>query len=257
MATMSRRTYVLLAAWLALSVGGTAMAQQKPDPANLPDNPTPKQGGNDSGQKHEKKNHGGALGLVARKSYFYPELATAPGALTAGQKFELFLSKSTAPPQILGSAGSAGISQARGTLDGYGQGGEGFGKRFGASMAAGASSNFFGTFLLASLLHQDPRYFPLLEGGFGKRVGYALRRVVVTRRDAGGAMFDFSGTIGPLAAVGLANTYLPDSERTVGKTFQRYGVRVGFGAANNVLKEYWPSIFKKLRIGKVAPGLQP
>jgi hypothetical protein len=63
--------------------------------------------------------------------------------------------------------------------------------------------------------------------------------------------------LGPLAAEGLANAYLPDSERTVGKTFERYGYRIGFGAANNLLKEYWPTIFKRLRIAKVAPGLQP
>ena len=39
--------------------------------------------------------------------------------------------------------------------------------------------------------------------------------------------------------------------------FERYGIRIGFGAANNLLKEYWPTIFKRLRIAKVAPGLQP
>jgi hypothetical protein len=60
-----------------------------------------------------------------------------------------------------------------------------------------------------------------------------------------------------LLAEGLANTYLPDSERTAGKTFERYGIRIGFSAANNILKEYWPTIFKRLRIGKVAPGFGP
>ena len=69
--------------------------------------------------------------------------------------------------------------------------------------------------------------------------------------------FNFPGTLGPLAAEALANTYLPDSERTVPRTFRRFGVRVGWGAANNILKEYWPTIFKNLRIAKVAPGLRP
>ena len=253
---MKIRTQVLLAA-LILFARQEAIAQQKPDPATLPDAPAPKEDQKDASQKQQKNIWQSPMGLIARKSYFYPELATTPGPLTSGQKFKLFLSKSTAPPQILSSMAGAGISEARGTLAGYGQGGEGFGKRFGSSMASGASSHFFGTFLLPALLHEDPRYFVKLNGGFAARVGHALRRAVVTRTDGGNETFNWPGTLGPLAAEGLANTYLPDSERTVGKTFERYGFRIGFGAANNLLKEYWPTIFKRLRIAKVAPGLQP
>ena len=93
--------------------------------------------------------------------------------------------------------------------------------------------------------------------GLKLRVAYALRRAVVIRTDDGRETFNIPGTVGPLLAEGLANTYLPDSERTAGKTFERYGIRLGFSAANNLLKEYWPSIFKKLRIDKVAPGFGP
>jgi hypothetical protein len=110
---------------------------------------------------------------------------------------------------------------------------------------------------VASVLHEDPRYFPRAEGSFGKRLGYALERVLVTRKDNDGEGFNWWGTTGQLAAEGLANSYLPDGERTVGKTFQRYGIRIGFSAANNVVKEYWPTIFKRLGINKIAPGLGP
>jgi hypothetical protein len=253
---MHIRSQVLLAA-LTLFSSQEVMAQQKPDAATLPDAPAPKQDQQDPSQKQQKNIWQSPMGLIARKSFFYPELATTPGPLTSLQKFELFLDKSISPPQILSSAAGAGISEARGTLAGYGQGGEGFGKRFGSSMASGASSHFFGTFLLPALLHEDPRYFVKLNGGFAARAGHALRRALVIRTDAGGETFNWPGTLGPLAAEGLANTYLPDSERTVGKTFERYGIRIGFGAANNLLKEYWPTIFKRLRIARVAPGLQP
>jgi hypothetical protein len=88
-------------------------------------------------------------------------------------------------------------------------------------------------------------------------VGHALRRAVVIRTDSGEERFNVPGTLGPLAAEGMANLYLPNSERTAAKTFERFGIRIAFSAANNVLKEYWPSIFKRLGIAKVAPGLQP
>jgi hypothetical protein len=257
MAAMTLRAHLLLAAALTLFSGRAAMAQHGPAATELPDNPTPKQDQNGSAQPAAKKGRGGPIALVAKRSFFYPELATTPGPLTAEQKFKLFLAKSTSPPQFLGSLAGAGITQAMDRFPGYGQGGEGYAKRFAASMATGASSNFFGTFIVASVLHEDPRYFPRAEGSFGKRLGYALERVLVTRKDNDGEGFNWWGTTGQLAAEGLANSYLPDGERTVGKTFQRYGIRIGFSAANNVVKEYWPTIFKRLGINKIAPGLGP
>jgi hypothetical protein len=247
----------LLAVSLTLSGCAEVMAQEKPPPANLPDAPAPKQDQNDAAQKPEKNVFATPLGLITRKSYVYPELATTPGPLSSLQKFELFLDKSVSPPQFLGSLAAAGISQARDSLPGYGSEGGGYWKRFGSSMASGASSHFFGTFLLPAALREDPRYFVKLNGGFKARAGHALRRVLVIRTNAGGETFNLPGILGPLFAESLANTYLPDSERTTGKTFQRFGIRVGFGAANNLLKEYWPSIFKSLRMDKIAPGFGP
>ena len=108
-----------------------------------------------------------------------------------------------------------------------------------------------------SLLHQDPRYFVHYNANFSQRVRYAVRRMVVTRNDNGEEVFNSSGIIGPVLAESLANSYLPQHEQTAAKTFEPSGVRIGFAAANNLLKEYWPIIFKSLRINKVAPGLQP
>ncbi|HKW57508.1 MAG TPA: hypothetical protein VJN42_09140 [Candidatus Acidoferrum sp.] len=255
---MARCLQLLIAAALSLVFGFSTTARQKPDSANLPDAPAPKQNPNDIAQEPPGKTPlESSVGLIARRSWFYPELARTPGALTSGKKFELFLDKSLSPPQILSSLAGAGVSQASDSLHQYGQGADGYAKRFGSSMASGASSHFFGTFLLPAVLHDDPRFFVKMSGGTKVRVGNALRRVFVIRRDNGGMAFNFPGTLGPLAAEALANTYLPDSERTVPRTFRRFGVRVGWGAANNILKEYWPTIFKNLRIAKVAPGLRP
>ncbi len=254
---MKRKTHALLASALVILMSQAAMAQQKTEPATLPGSPAPKQQPDSSAQNAQEKSAQSPLGVIAKRSWFYPDLARTSRPLTSGEKFKLFLDTSLSPPQILVSAASAGISEARGTLAGYGQGGEGFGKRFGSSMASNASSHFFGTFLLPSALHEDPRFFVRFNGGWKLRVGHALKRTLVIRTDEGGSRFNVPGTLGPLLAEGLANTYLPDSERTAGKTFERFGIRIGFGAVNNLLREYWPTIFKSLRIGKLAPGLKP
>jgi hypothetical protein len=254
---MKTKYYARLASAMLILLARPLMAQSPAESTNLPNAPVPKQDQNGAAQNQEKSASPNPIGLIAKKSYIYPDLATTSGPLTAKEKFELFVSTSISLPQILSSAASAGISEARGTLAGYGQGGEGYGKRFGSSMASDASSHFFGTFLFPAMLHEDPRFFVKVNGGFAARVGHALRRVAVIRTDVGGERFNLPGTVGPLLAEGLANVYLPQSERTASKTFQRYGIRIGFGAVNNLVKEYWPSIFKSLRIDKVAPGLKP
>ncbi len=268
---MDTRGQVLGGAVVILLLSGLAKGQEKPEAARLseipeawlagaaraelPDTPAAKQGANVPGRKQGKIAGQGPLRIIARRSFFYPELATSPGPLSAKEKFELFLTESISPPRIFSAAADAGISQARDSLSGYGQGSEGYGLRFGSEMATGASSHFFGTFLLPSMLKQDPRYFVRGTGSFAHRVAYALRRTVLTRSDSGKEVFNWSGLLGPLAGEGLANTYLPAAEQTPGKTFQRYGIRVGFGAANNLLKEYWPTIFKSLGLKKVTGGL--
>jgi hypothetical protein len=77
---------------------------------------------------------------------------------------------------------------------------------------------------------------------------------VITRTDTGRSTFNWSGVLGGLMAEGLANSYLPDAERTTGTTFSRFGVRIGFSALDNVVKEYWPTIFKSLGITKLVPS---
>jgi len=238
---------------LLMSVAAPAAAQQEPKP-DLPDAPTPKQA-NAPRQRQNPINT--TIEVLERRSIFFPEIATSPGPLSVKQKFELFAGESVAPSRFLRSAAGAGVSQARNSLDGYGQGMGGYGKRFGSSMATAASSNFFGTFLISSMLHRDPRYFVTLHGGPGHRIGYALSRIVVSRTDEGKNAANWAGMIAPLLAEGLANSYLPVKEQTAGRTFQRYGIRIGLNTAGNALREYWPTIFRSLRITKIAPAPNP
>ncbi len=234
-----------------LALAPVGAAQQDPKQKDLPDAPAPKQG--NAPQKHQNAVNT-TIEVLGRRSVFFPNIATSVGPLSTKQKFELFAGESVAPSRFLSSAAGAGISQARNSLDGYGQGAGGYGKRFGSSMATAASNNFFGTFVISSLLHRDPRYFVTLHGGAGHRIGYALSRIVVARTDEGKDAANWAGMLGPLLAESLANSYLPVKEQTAGRTFQRYGIRIGLNTASNALREYWPTIFRNLRITKFAPG---
>ena len=238
---------------LLLLAAGVA-AQEPPKPKDLPEAPAPEK----EPPSHKRDSALQAtFEILGRRSIFFPDLATSPGPLSSQQKLELFAGKSLAPSRFLSSGLSSGISQARDTLPEYGQGMAGYGKRFGSSMASGASTEFFTTFLFASLFRRDPRYFVSLRGGPWHRMGYGVSRVLVARTDRGREGFNWPGILGPLFAESLANSYLPVTQQTAGQTFRRYGVRLGFTAGSNVVKEYWPTIFRNLRIAKIAPGLGP
>ena len=241
-------------AFLLLFAVPAVAAPQEPKPKDLPDTPSPRP--EQAPQKRDNRFQT-TVGILGRPSVFFPDLATSPGPLHTKQKFELFADKSIAPSRFLSSGLGAGFGQARDALPGYGQGMSGYAKRFGSSMASGASTEFFTTFLFSSLMRRDPRYFVSSQGGRWQRVSYGFTRLFVTRSDAGREVANWPGLLGPLFAEGLANSYLPEEEQTAGRTFRRYGLRLGFTAATNIVKEYWPTIFRDLRLTKISPRLGP
>jgi hypothetical protein len=184
---------------------------------------------------------------LARQSVVFPDIATSKNPLSTREKFELFVNNSISVSSLFSSTVGSVVTQASNSPEGYGQGGEGYAKRFGSSMARNASSNFFGAFLLASTLHHDPRFFPQKDPTFGRSVKYSVQRLFVTRTDNGGSTANWSGLLGPLVAEGLANAYWPKRERTAGDTLQRYGLDLATTAGYNMLRNYWPVFFKRMR----------
>jgi hypothetical protein len=255
-------TFAYWGMWLLGSVLGSALslAAQQPVVASTqssPDSSPPRQ------QTAPGSNEGRTarfIGYATNPSIFFPDIATSPGPLTTGGKFKLFVNQSISPPYVLAAASSAAIDQARNVPRGYGQGWDAYGSRFGANMATASSSSFFGTFLLASLLHEDPRFFPENKPSFWRSLKYSTRRIVITRNDSGKDVFNTSGLLGPLASEGLANVYLPSSEQTVGKTFTRFAADLAWRVGGNMFKDYWPTFFRNMGLNRLKvipdPGKQ-
>jgi hypothetical protein len=214
----------------------------------LPDAPLPKPQDN-AGQS--KSTTGEIVGFLTNRSLFFPDIATSSAPLSAGQKFKLFVNESVSPASFISSAISAGFNQWRDVPHDYGQGAEGYGKRFGESMARSASQSFFGTFVTSSILHHDPRFFPQYHPTFWGSVKYSAKRIVVTRTDSGRSTFNVAGFVGPIATEALANTYLPRSEQTGAKAAERIGSDLAWKFAGNMFKNYWPTLFKDLGLKKL------
>src|SRR5712692_8320526 len=112
-----------------------------------------------------------------------------PGAvlctLKLKDKFALFVQDSFDPVTFLATGFNAGIDQAENTDPSYGQGAEGYGRRFGAEFADQASSRFFKDFAYPWIFSEDPRYYRLARGSGGKRLLHAMEHAVVAHRDDG------------------------------------------------------------------------
>jgi hypothetical protein len=227
-------------------------AQQQTQPGATPDAPSAsRQSETKPGAMMNTVQSGAEfVSLLSRKSRVFPNLATSIGPLSPEQKFKLAANNSVALSSWLAAGLSAGINQAYDRPGGWEEGDEGYWKRFGAAMARRSSSQILGTFALASVLHQDPRFFVRNDLNLGGSIKYSIRRVFVTRGDSGDRQFNWSGLLGMLGSEGLANAYYPDSARTAENTFSRFGYDMLGNAAGNLLRQYWPRINRKLMAPK-------
>src|SRR5262249_17218165 len=151
--------------------------------------------------------------------------------------------KNAIDPYTLGyTAFAAGLAHANDDLAGYGRGAAGYGKRLGAGLADEASGGFFTAFLFPSLLHQGPRYFRQGSGPFKTRLAHAVVRPMVTRKDSGERVFNWSGLLGSIAASSLSNAYYPPGDRGVGPTFTRVGWGIPSSAIDHLIDEFGPDL---------------
>ncbi|MBZ5601935.1 MAG: hypothetical protein LAO79_06490 [Acidobacteriia bacterium] len=167
-------------------------------------------------------------------------------AIPAGEKYKLAAQDAFDPFSWAITGIYAGVAQWGDNYAGYGQGAQGYAKRYGAAFADGAIGSFMTEAVFPTLLHQDSRYFRMGEGRAWKRVGYAVTRVVVTHSDRGNWQFNTSEIAGNAAAAGIANLYYPRGSRGLDETLEKFAVNVVSDAGFNVLKEFWPDMRRKI-----------
>jgi hypothetical protein len=170
--------------------------------------------------------------------HFFVSYEPNPAPLTAAQKFQLGWKTIIDPVRLLGTGISAGIGQARDSNPTFGQGMEGYGKRFGAEYADRVSGTIIGHVLVQSVFHQDPRYFYKGTGSFRSRALYAIATAFVCKGDNGHWQPDYSDVVGGLAAGEISTLYYPASSRTELRLF--HNILEGFGgrAAGHLVEEF-------------------
>jgi len=170
---------------------------------------------------------------------FYVSYVPDAAPLTSKQKFKLAWKTVVDPFTFVVVGGAAGIEQARNHFSGYGQGAQGYGKRYGAGYADTVAGTFIGAAILPSLLKQDPRYFYKGSGSKPSRFLYAIANSFICKGDNGRWQTNYSNILGSLAAGGISNLYYPAQDRNgAGLTFENGAIGIGVTAVDNLLQEF-------------------
>ena len=151
--------------------------------------------------------------LIGFLPNFYVSYEWHAVPLTPKQKFSLAWANARDPGNLLLIGFVAGVQQGTDSFSGYGQGAQGYGKRYGAGLGNLVAGTMMGGAVLPTLFHQDPRYFYKGTGTIRARTWYAVSRSVICRGDNGRDQPNFSGVLGDLSAGAISNIYYPASDR--------------------------------------------
>jgi hypothetical protein len=190
------------------------------------------------------------LGVIPN---FYVSYIPNAAPLSSKQKFELAWRSTIDPVTFVLTGAIAGVEQADNSFKGYGQGAQGYAKRYGATYADTVTGTFIGSAILPSILKQDPRYFYKGTGSTQSRILYAIANAFICKGDNKRWQPNYSSIAGSLAAGGISNLYYPASDRNgAALTFENTLIGIGATAATNILQEF---LIRKLTPN--VPNYQP
>jgi hypothetical protein len=167
-------------------------------------------------------------------------------SLSPGQKFHLMYKSSVDPFVFVADGFVAGLSQARNSNPGFGQGAEGYFKRFGASYLDTADGNLWGNAILPIVFKEDPRYFRLGSGTFTHRFLYSAATTVWCKRDNGTWGPNYANVLGNFISGGISNAYYPAADRGFGQTVDGALTVTAEGVIGAEFVEFWPDISRHL-----------
>jgi Carboxypeptidase regulatory-like domain len=193
-------------------------------------------------QEIKEQEHQRVFGLIPN---FYVSYRPDAAPLTTKLKYQLAWKSTTDVVTIGGVAFLAGLQQAADQYSEFGQGAQGYAKRFGAVYGNVFASTFLSGAVFPSLLKQDPRYFYRGTGSRKKRLLYAIGNSVMCKGDNGHWQVNYSNMAGAVSGAALASTYYPSRNQGM-DILQNSLVRMGESSLAGIMQEF---VFRKLTKG--------
>jgi hypothetical protein len=172
--------------------------------------------------------------------------SATPLPLTARQKFILAARNVSDPFNLLTIAGVSAISIASDANTADGPGFRGFAKNAGVSLSQDMTGEFFGTFLIPSLAHQDPHYHRMPNLPLRRRIFHVIDAVVIGQSDGGAPMFNYATVVGTIATSSMGNLYVPGRKNSFGASTARIATSLATDPIGNAITEFVPDLARRI-----------
>jgi hypothetical protein len=143
---------------------------------------------------------------------------------------------------------TAGISVGSNADSDYGPGMRGFGRYLGVEAAQDMTGEFFNTFLIPSLVHQDPHYHRMPHGSLVRRIAHTAEQVVWTQGDNGRGMLNYATLVGNAIDDEVSNLYVPGRKTNLPASASRYGVGLASAPIDNLITEFLPDVARRIHV---------
>jgi hypothetical protein len=144
--------------------------------------------------------------------------------------------------------GSSAIAVGINSHSDYGPGMWGFARYVGVSYTQDITGEFFGTFLIPSIAHQDPHYHRMPTASIKRRIAHAAYQVLWTQGDNGRGMLNYADLVGFGIDDEIGNLYVPGQKTNASATAERYGIALATAPIDNYVSEFLPDIARHLHV---------
>ena len=152
------------------------------------------------------------------------------------------------PFNLITIVGTAGITIAADSHSAYGPGFPGFGRYVGVTFTEDMTGEFFNTFLIPSIMHQDPHYHRMPKASYPRRIVHAIAQVAWTQSDDGRGMLNYGNLVGFAIDDEIGNLYVPGRRTNAGATAQRYVIGLATAPIDNFITEFLPDVAKHVHV---------
>jgi hypothetical protein len=188
------------------------------------------------------------ISCAQKVNYFQRFVDSGIHPLTPRQKGILAIRNTTDPFNFATIGFISAVSVASDPNSPYGPGVPGFGRNFGVAYCETAVGEFFATFLIPSIAHQDPHYHRMPNAPLGRRVVHVITAVGWGQSDYGAGMPNYAGLITAAIGDGLGNLYVPGREKSWGAAAARYGTFIATDPIDNIITEFLPDVARHVNV---------
>ncbi len=168
--------------------------------------------------------------------------------LTPPEKAWLALRNVVDPFNVITILGDSAIAVGSNAYSAYGPGMPGFARNVGVSFTQDMTGEFVNTFLIPSIVHQDPHYHRMPHASIPRRAGHVLLQVIWTQGDNGKGMPNYANLVGFAIDDEISNLYVPGRQTNLPASAERYATGLASAPIDNVVSEFLPDVASHIHV---------